>query len=99
MKHYKKLKSTDDIGTLTSMCLTIYLLDHFEKRDDAADARMGRIEDKLTDIQVTLASLATKNNVRDTGLTITAVVLASVSGVGGLLFAASRNQIASFQTG
>jgi len=37
-------------------------LDQFEKRADAADARMARIEDKSTAIQ---AAIATKDNIRN----------------------------------
>ncbi len=36
--------------------------DKFEKRADAADARMARIEDKRTAIQ---AAIATKDNIRN----------------------------------
>jgi hypothetical protein len=42
---------TDD----ADMTLTTYRLDQFEKRADAADARMARIETRLTDIRVDLA--------------------------------------------
>jgi hypothetical protein len=41
----------DDTGTALLTCR----LDQFEKRADAADARMGRIEALLTEIRVDLA--------------------------------------------
>jgi hypothetical protein len=43
--------------------VTKYRLDQYEKRADAADARMGRVEDKLTDISVKLSALATRGTV------------------------------------
>jgi len=40
-----------------------YRLEQVEKRYDAMDARMGRVEERLGEIQVTIAGLATKESV------------------------------------
>jgi len=86
--------------------LMTYRLDQFEKRADAADARMVRVEEKLNGIQVTLASLATRDNIRNWGLVLVAVIIgtgasiiAAVIGVGSLFVAASGNQLSAFQSG
>jgi hypothetical protein len=81
------------------MDLTNYRLDQFEKRADAADTRMARVEDKLTAIQVTLAGLATKDAIRNWGLAVVAIVLATGIGVGAVLLQSSGNQLAAFQAG
>jgi hypothetical protein len=93
------LKSDGGSGTLGAMDLTTYRLDQFEKRADAADARMARVEDKLTTIQVTLAGLATKDAIRNWGLTVVAIVLATGIGLGAVLLQSSNNQLAAFQAG
>jgi hypothetical protein len=83
--------------------LTDYRLDQFEKLADAADARMQRVEDKLTEIQITLASLsgslATKDNVRNWSLTVIGIVVATVLTAGAMMMAASGNEISAFQAG
>lgn len=81
------------------MDLTSYRLDQTEKRAEAADARMARIEDKLGAIQVTLAGLATKDAIRNWGLAVVAIVLATGIGVGAVLLQSSGNQLAAFQAG
>jgi hypothetical protein len=81
------------------MDVTQYRLDQFEKRADAADARMARIEDKLTEIQVTLAKVATTDNVRNWGLVVVAAILATGLSVGGLFLQSSSNQLSAFQSG
>ena len=81
------------------MDLINYRQDQFEKRCDAADARMARVEEKLTAIQVALADTATKDFVRRWGLTLIAVVLANSVGLAALLLQASNNQLAAFQAG
>lgn len=40
-----------------------YRLEQVEKRYDAMDARMGRVEERLGEIKVTIAGLATKESV------------------------------------
>lgn len=81
------------------MDVTHYRLDQFEKRADAADARMARIEDKLTEIQVTLAKVATTDYVRNWGLVVVAAILATGLSVGGLFLQSSSNQLSAFQSG
>jgi hypothetical protein len=49
------------------MDLTTYRLDQAEKRAEISDARMERIEAQLTQIQVALAGLATKDSIRNWG--------------------------------
>jgi hypothetical protein len=93
------LKSAGGNGTSGGMDLVTYRLDQSEKRAEAADARMARVEDKLTTIQVTLASLATKDAVRNWGLAVVAIVLATGIGVGAVLLQSSGNQLAAFQAG
>jgi len=79
------------------MDITQYRLDQFEKRADAADARMARIEDKLTEMQVTMATLATKDNVRNWCLAVVIAILAIGVSVGGIVVASSSNQLSAFQ--
>jgi hypothetical protein len=66
------------------MDITSYRLDQFEKRADLADARLVRIEDKLTDIQVTLADVATKDSIQNWGLATIAIVVATGVGIGAM---------------
>jgi len=93
------LKTGGGGGTSNGMDLVTYRLDQFEKRADAADARMARVEDKLTSIQVTLAGLATKEAIRNWGLALAAIVIATGVGVGAILLQSSGNQLAAFQSG
>jgi hypothetical protein len=86
-------------GTSGGMDLMAYRVDQIEKRAEAADARMARVEDKLTAIQVTLASLATKDSIRNWGLAVAAIVIASGIGVGAMLLQSSGNQLTAFQSG
>jgi len=81
------------------MDITQYRMDQFEKRADVADARMARIEDKLTAMQVTLATVATKDNVRNWGLAVVIAILATTVCVGGFVVALSSNQRSAFQAG
>jgi hypothetical protein len=92
------------------MDATEYRLDLYEKRAEAADARMARIEDKLEAIQVTMAGLATKDAMRNWGLTLLATMIgtgiaatlslvAVMISVGGLFTSSSANQLAAFQAG
>jgi hypothetical protein len=108
------------------MDVTEYRLDLYEKRADAVDARMARIEDKLEAMQVTLAGiqgtlgglatkeavagLATKDAMRNWGLTLLATMIgtsiaptlslvAVMVSVGGLFTSSSANQLAAFQAG
>ena len=76
-----------------------YRLDQFEKRADAADVRMGRIEDKLGAIQMTLAGLATKDTVRGWAITVAAIVITTGVAAGALLLQSANNQLAAFQSG
>jgi len=85
------------------MDVTQYRLDQYEKRADAADARMARIEDKLTEIQVTLATVAstvaTRDTVRNWGLVVVGAILATGLSIGGLFLQSSGNQLSAFQSG
>ncbi len=101
------------------MDVTEYRLDLSEKRAEAADARMARIEDTLEAMRVTLAGLATKDAVaglatkqemRNWGLTLLATMIgtgiaatlsmvAVMISVGGLFTSSSANQLAAFQAG
>jgi hypothetical protein len=92
------------------MDVTEYRLDLYEKRAEAADARMARIEDKLEAIQVTMAGLATKDAMRNWGLTLLATMIgtsiaatlslvAVMVSVGGLFTSSAANQLAAFQAG
>lgn len=60
---------------------------------------MVRVEEKLTDIQVTLAGLATKDAVRNWAIALIAIVLATGVGVAAILLQSSGNQLSSFQAG
>jgi hypothetical protein len=60
---------------------------------------MARVEDKLTEIQVTLAGLATKDAVRNWGIALVAIVVATGIGVGAILLQSSGNQLSAFQSG
>ena len=93
------LKAGGGDGTSKTMDLTEYRLDQAEKRAEALDARMARIEDKLSAIQVTLAGLATRDAVRNWGVAIAAIVLATGAGVGAILLQSSGNQLSAFQAG
>lgn len=83
--------------------ITNYRLEQFEKRADAADARMARVEQKLNAIELSLASLAgsvaTKDTIRNWGLAVAAVVVVTGAGVGAMMLQASGNQLAAFQSG
>jgi hypothetical protein len=79
--------------------LTDYRLDQSEKRAEAADARMARMEQQLTQIQISLAGLATKDGLRNWGMTVIAIVVATGIGVGALMMQAVGNQISAFQAG
>lgn len=85
------------------MNLLRYRMDQFEKRAEASDARMARIEDKLNDIQVTLAGmaagLATKDNVRNWSIALAAIIIATGAAIAGLWLQASSNQLSAFQSG
>lgn len=94
-----QLKSAAGGGTSGGMDLTTYRLDQAEKRAEAADGRMARIEDKLSAIQVTLAGLATKDAIRNWGVAVVAIVLATGIGVGAVLLQSSGNQLTAFQSG
>jgi hypothetical protein len=93
---------SDEPGT----ALRIYRLDQFEKRADAADARMVRVEEKLNAIQATLAGVSTRDNIRNWGLLLVAVIIGTGAtmmavgvGEGSLLLQASANQLTAFQSG
>jgi hypothetical protein len=88
---------TDDITS--AMDLTNYLLDQAEKHAVAADARMGRIEAQLTQIQITLAGLATKDSIRNWGIGVIAIVVATAIGLGAILLQSAGNQLSAFQSG
>jgi hypothetical protein len=93
-------QSKSDInGNGDRMDLTTYRLDQAEKRAEAADVRMARVEDKLTEIQVTLAGLATKDSIRNWGFGLTAIILATGVGVGAMMLQSSNNELAAFQSG
>ncbi len=79
--------------------VTAYRLDLADKRAEVADARMGRIEAQLTQIQITLAGLATKDSVRNAGIAAVSVIVAAIIGVGAMLLQSSSNQLAAFQSG
>jgi hypothetical protein len=81
------------------MDLVTYRLDQYEKRAGSADARMGRIEDKLGAIQLTLACMATKDSIRNWGLAVIAIVIATGVGMGAVMLQASGNQLSAFQSG
>ena len=93
------LKSGGGGGTLGGMDIVNYRLDLAEKRAEAADAHMVRIEDKLGAIQIALAGLATKDAIRNWGLAVVAIVLATGIGVGAVLLQSSGNQLSAFQSG
>jgi len=78
------------------MDITQYRLDQFEKRADAADARMARIEETLTAIRSTMA---TKDNIRNLGLAVVIAVVATGLTVGAILLQSSSNQLSAFQAG
>jgi hypothetical protein len=83
--------------------LIAYRLDQFEKRADGADARMARVEEKLGAIQLTLAGVATKDNIRNWGLvvvaTVVGTVVATALGVGAMVLQSTGNQLSAFQAG
>lgn len=93
------LKGGGGNGISGGMDIMSYRLDQFEKRADAADARMARVEDKLTIIQITLAGLATKDAIRNWGIAIIAIVIATGIGVGAVLLQSAGNQLSAFQAG
>ena len=69
--------------------LATYRLEQAEKRAEAADARMARIEGGINDIKVTLAGLPTKDSLRNyllaslaVGLAIMGIVIGGI--IGGL---------------
>lgn len=93
------LKTGGAGGTSGSMDLVTYRLDQYEKRADSADARMGRVEDKLGAIQLTLAGMATKDSIRNWGLAVIAIVIATGVGMGAIMLQASGNQLSAFQPG
>lgn len=74
-------------------------VDQFEKRAEAADGRMGRMEAQLTAIQIALASLATKDTIRNWGIAVIAIVIATGLAVGAVLLQSSGNQLSAFQAG
>jgi hypothetical protein len=79
--------------------LTTYRLDQHEKRMDAQDVKLDAIQTTLNRIEVNIAGLSTKDTVRNWGFGIVVAVITSVVAVGGLLFAASGNQLSAFQAG
>jgi len=79
--------------------LTDYRLDQADKRAEAADARMARIEQQLTQIQVTMAGLATRDGLRNWGMTVIAIVVATGIGASAMMMQAAGNQISAFQAG
>lgn len=81
------------------MNLLDYRMEQYEKRADAADARMARVEEKLTAIQVTLAGLATKDSIRNWGIAVIAIVVATGLAVGAMMLQAAGNQLSAFQAG
>jgi hypothetical protein len=83
----------------SDMDLTTYRLDQAEKRAEISDARMERIEAQLTQIQVALAGLATKDSIRNWGIAVVAIVVATAVGLGALLMQSSSNQLSAFQAG
>jgi len=94
-----KLKADRGENTTPNMDLTTYRLDQAEKRDEAADVRMGRIESQLTQIQIMLAGLATKDSIRNWGIGVIAIVVATAIGLGAILLQSSGNQLSAFQSG
>ena len=60
---------------------------------------MARIEDKLTAMQVTLATVATKHNVRNWGLAVVIAILATTVCVGGIVVALSSTSSAHSKRG
>jgi hypothetical protein len=60
---------------------------------------MGRVEDKLGAIQLTLAGMATKDSIRNWGLAVIAIVIATGVGMGAIMLQASGNQLSAFQPG
>ena len=93
------LKAGGGGGTSDGMDLTSYRMDQYEKRADAADAKMSRVEDKLTAIQLLLAGHATKDFIRNWNLAVIAIVLASIAGMGAIMLQSSGNQLSAFQAG
>jgi hypothetical protein len=83
----------------SSLGLLAYRMDQSEKRSDAVDARMVRIEDKLNAIQLALAGLATSDTVRNWTIALAAVVIATGLSVGAILLQSSGNQLSAFQAG
>lgn len=95
----KLLNSEGDGTTPGDRKLLNYRMDQYEKHADAADARMARVEEKLTNIQLTLAGLATKDSIRNWGIAVIAIVLATGFAVGAIMLQSAGNQLSAFQAG
>lgn len=93
------LKSNGGGGTSGGMDITEYRLNQFEKRAEQSDARMGRIEEKLTDIQIALAGLATRDTIRNWGIAVVGVVIATGIAMGAIMLQSTGNQLSAFQAG
>ena len=94
-----RLKGGGGDGTHDDMDLVTYRLDQADKRAEAADARMARVEEKLGAIQLALAGLATKDAIRNWGLAVIAIIVATGMAMGALLLQSSGNQLSAFQAG
>ncbi len=79
--------------------LTNYRLEQVEKRYDKLDTRIQGIEESLSRIQITLGGIATKGDMRNWGLALIAIIVASAIGLVALLLTSSSNQLSAFQAG
>ncbi len=86
-------------GESGGMDLMTYRLDQVDKRAEATDARMARVEDKLNAIQMTLAGLATQDAIRNWGIGIAALVVATGVSMAAIMLQAAGNQLSAFQSG
>jgi hypothetical protein len=93
------LKTGGGGGTSDPMDLVTCRLDQYAKRAKTADACMALIETKLGAIQLTLAGMATKDSIRNWGLAVIAIVIATGVGMGAIMLQASGNQLSAFQSG
>jgi hypothetical protein len=82
-----------------NMELITYRLAQHDKQLEAVGTQLTAIQGALTQLQLGIAALPTKENVRNWGMGLIVAILASFLSVGGLVLAASSNQLSAFQAG
>jgi hypothetical protein len=82
-----------------SMDLINYRLDQHDKQLEAVGTQLTAIQGTLVQLQIGIAALPTKENVRNWGIGMIVAIVASFLSVGALFLTASSNQLSAFQAG